>query len=283
MSGHDDFAKALEAIMAERRKELGGPPTPEEILAYRDGQLDAEARQQVEEKIAVYPEAARALADLAAFPEVEPGPETPELSDEEIAARWQTFRPRLEEDSKVASMPAPVPRIGERRAELEATHRRRSFPWRLPAAAALLLSACLASYLAGRAAEPAPERRLTPALNVTIAELAPIEEDGVRAPAENVEMLAGSEGLLLILTSPEIEESTAYAAEILDSQGLLLWSGGGLRPTAFGTFQLSFPRESLAPGTYRINLFGQEESGSIADREPLASYELRVTSGAAPR
>ena len=48
--------EALRAVMAARRSELGDPPTPEELLAYRDGRLSGEARAQVEEKIAAFPD-----------------------------------------------------------------------------------------------------------------------------------------------------------------------------------------------------------------------------------
>src|SRR5215210_7589539 len=94
MGGREDLDSALKAIMAARRDELGGPPTPEELLAWRDGLLDPAARQSVEERLAIYPDAAQALADLAAFPDLEG---TPELSEEELDVRWQAFSQRLEE------------------------------------------------------------------------------------------------------------------------------------------------------------------------------------------
>ncbi|HSS50120.1 MAG TPA: hypothetical protein VLX28_14375, partial [Thermoanaerobaculia bacterium] len=86
--------------MATKRDQWGEPPSPEELLAYRDGRLEPEERLRMEARIAVYPDAARALADLAAFPDVAPAPGTPELSDlseDEIGARWQAFRQRLPE------------------------------------------------------------------------------------------------------------------------------------------------------------------------------------------
>jgi len=106
VSGRDDLAATREAIMARKRKELGDPPTPEELLAYRDGRLDPAARERLEAQIAVYPDAARALADLAAFPDIEPGPGVPEISDEEIDAGWETFRQRLEKLPRPAPAPA---------------------------------------------------------------------------------------------------------------------------------------------------------------------------------
>ncbi|MFP5287044.1 MAG: hypothetical protein ACLGI9_14985, partial [Thermoanaerobaculia bacterium] len=95
--------------MAAKREELGGPPTPEELLAYRDGRLDPAARQSVEARLALHPDAARALADLAAFPEVEPAPGTAELSDEEVEARWMALREKLGEVEKSPHPPAPFP------------------------------------------------------------------------------------------------------------------------------------------------------------------------------
>lgn len=253
--------------MARKREELGGAPTPEELLAYRDGRLDTAARESIEARIAIHPDAARALADLAAFPEVEPGPETPELSDDDIAARWQSFRPQLE--ALPRSAPAPAPRV----APVTEVARRQPLPWRFPAAAAavLLLAAGLGlGYLAGRASVPKPELR--PALNPTIAELAPVGEDEVRAAPDPVEMLPGSEELVLVLALPAAPVSSAYAAEILNPEGRNLWSGEGLHPTPLGTVQLSFPRDALAPGSYRIQLFGLEASG----RREVGRYEVRV-------
>jgi len=266
VSGRKDFLTALEAIMAKKREELGEPPAPEELLAYRDGRLDSEARELLESKIAVYPDAARALADLAAFPNVEPGPDTPELSDEEIGARWQTFRGRL------AELPPP-----SRTEEPETRPRSARWPtsWSLAAAAVLLLSIGLsAGYLAGRSGN-SPGRKISPSLNVTIAELMPLEdqEGGVRASAAPVQLEPRSDELLLILILPETKNFSGYAAQIFDRQGASLWSGDGLLPTTEGTFRLSFARDAFTPGVYRIDLFGVDDTG----KKRLARYELWVS------
>jgi hypothetical protein len=257
LSGRDDFATALKAIMARKREELGGAPTPEELLAYRDGRLDAAARESVEARMAIHPDAARALADLAAFPDVEPGPETPELPDGDIESRWQSFRPQLE------ALPRPVPAL-----------RHRPLSWRSPslaAAAVLLLATGLGlGYLAGRTSPPEPALR--PALNPTITELEPVGEDEARAAPAPVEMLPGSEELVLVLALPATPVFSSYAAEIVDAEGRSLWSGEGLHSTPLGTVQLSFPRATLGPGSYRIELSGLE----AGRREGVGRYEVRV-------
>jgi hypothetical protein len=266
VGGQEDLGKSLKAIMATKRDELGGPPNPEELLAYRDGRLDPAERQRIEERIAVHPDAARALADLAAFPDVEPAPGTPELSDEEIGDRWQAFRQKLPELPE----PAPVIARGERR---------RSF-FTLKLAAAILVSLAvggIAGFLGGRAS---PSRDLEEsAINVRIAELAPEGEGGARSAPITLEMPEGAEELVLVLSFPAQKDFSDYEAEIVDGQGVRVWAREGLRPTVMGTFQVSFRAGALKPGPLRLRLYGREGRG----RTMIASYALRLVPGAGSR
>ncbi|MFL6261109.1 MAG: hypothetical protein ACJ76Y_15515 [Thermoanaerobaculia bacterium] len=258
--------------MATKRKEAGGPPSPEELLAYRDGRLDAAERQRIEERIALYPDAARALADLAAFPDLEPAPGTPELSDEEIGARWQELRSRLPERPPMPAARATpaieaIPRRGLRRS---------SFDPRLAAAAlAILAVGGIAGFLGGRASHVPPAS----AINVKIAELAPEEEGGTRAAPTNLEMPEGSEELLLVFGTRAQKDFSTYEAEIVDSTGARIWEREGLHPTALGTFQVSFRQGALKPGDLHLRLFGREGGA----RTPVAAYKLRLAPGAGPR
>lgn len=258
--------------MAAKRKELGGPPTPEELLAYRDGRLDPAERERLEARIAVYPDAARTLADLAAFPDIEPAPGVPDITPEEVAARWQSFRQRL------AELPAPQPAAPEEKREAPVVPLRPEPrptpgipPWWLAAAASAALAAGLGSgYLAGRASrDPLP----VSAINVAIAELRPLEEGGIRAEPSAVDLPETAEGLVLILGLDDTDRFAEYEAEILDEQGTQVWSRDGLQPTPLGTFHLSFPRTLLGPGQYRINLFGLDPAGQ---KSRLALYDLRL-------
>lgn len=265
MGGRDDLLTSLKAIMAARREELGEPPTPEELLAYRDGRLSPEERRQLEARIAIHPDAARALADLAAFPEVEAAPGVPDLSDEEIETRWPAFRAQL------ASLPGRPP-VPERPLS---TARRWPPAGRLAAAAVAIVAVGWAGgFLSGRASRELPE----PAINVSIAELAPKRAGGERG-VKAVEMGERSEALVLILGAPEGEGFSEYEAEVLDARGARIWSREGLHPTQLGTFHLSFPRGVLAPGRYRILLSGREGERKAL----LATYELRLHDGPAPR
>jgi hypothetical protein len=272
VGGQDDFDSAVKAIMAAKREELGEPPSPEELLAYRDGRLEPEERARLEAAIALHPDAARALADLAAFPEIEAAPGTPELTEEDVTARWQAFQKRLPERpaSGAASgerppTATPGPRVS----------RHRRSPW-LAAAALVLFGLGMLAGLAGRGGRPASG----PAINVQIAELLPRNAEGPRAAPSPVERPEESEELLLVLGGDlHTERAFAdYEADVLDAAGRRLWSRQGLHPTALGTFHLAFHRGALGPGSYRIDLFGRGPDG----RTPLATYDLRLTGHGAP-
>jgi hypothetical protein len=271
VGGQDYFETAVKAIMAARREELGEPPSPEELLAYRDGRLEPEERGRLEAAIALHPDAARALADLAAFPEVEAAPGTPEVTDEDVTARWQAFQQRLPErpSSAGAGRAAPI-------APGPRSPRRRRAVW-LPAAALVLFGLGWLAGFAGRVWRGVPGA----AINVQIAELLPRQTDGLRSAPLPVERPEGSEELLLVLGGELLGERAfpEYEAEVLDAAGKRLWSRRGLRPTALGTFQLAFRQGILRPGRYRIDLFGRDKGV----RARLATYDLRLVDGGATR
>jgi hypothetical protein len=274
VGGQDDLVSSLKAIMAAKREELGGPPTPEELLAYRDGRLGPEERQRIEARIAVHPDAARALADLAAFPAVEPAPGTREPSAEEIGARWLAFRERLPE------RPEPAPREKDARQEPVAILVRR-LPrggprWPLAVAALLALAVVGgAGFLVGR--RQGMESGSAPAINSTIVELPPVGEGAARSAIPPVEIPQGSEELVLVLRTDEPSRFPDYEVEVRAPDGRM-WSRKGLRPTALGTFHLSFPRDSLKAGRYEIQLFGLRQGR----RTPLARYALPLAGGPSP-
>jgi hypothetical protein len=268
MGGRDDFDQAFKAVMAVRREELGEPPTPEELLAYRDGELAPEARQSVEDRLAIDPDAARVLADLAAFPEVEPAPGIAELTDEEVERRWHALHKKLQElPQRPAAARAPIASSPSVSSAVEPRRLRRS-GWspalRLAAAAVLVLAAGWIGFLSGRGSRPSPVN-----VAVAVVELTPLEEGRARSLPPS-EVSGAPEEVVLVLGLPAASEIPEYRVEILDAQGARLWSGGGLHPTPLGTVQLSIRRSALPTGTSRIRLL-DAESGSL-----LAIYELRL-------
>lgn len=271
MSGREELDSALKAIMAAKREELGEPPTPEELLAWRDGGLDPAARRSVEARLAVHPDAARALADLAAFPEVEPAPGTPELSDDDIEARWQSLRKRMEESpSPLAPSSTGLPTAPTLTGS-EGTGRGWRWPHTFFQLAAVALVALGIGFVGGRGSRP---ELPVVAVNAAIAELTPAEEGGTRSVAD-IEVPDAAEAVVLVLGLADVRELPDYEAEILDAEGDRVWSRGGLRPTRLGTFHLAFRRNALPPGTYQIHLFGREAERRML----LATYDLRLAGG----
>ncbi len=128
-----------------------------------------------------------------------------------------------------------------------------------------------AGFFGGRPSREVPES----AINVSIAELAPKEEGGSRAAGTVLEMPEGSEELVLILATGVQEDFSDYEAEIVDVRGARIWSRRGLRPTAMGTFQVSFRQGALTPGKLRLRLFGRDGG----TRRLVGTYEVRLVSG----
>lgn len=274
MSGQDDLQSSLKAIMAARREGLGEPPTPEELLAYRDGRLSPPERDRMEDRLAVWPDAARTLADIAAFPNVEPAPGTPELSDDDITARWQSFRQRLPDRAmSTVQEEASVRAVSPMKLAPAAPAARRDPALRLAAAALVGLAVGWGAGSMGRDGRDSHGS----AINTTIAELAPAG-GGARSAPSLVEMGEGSEELLLILglDGREEQDFSGYEAEAIDAAGQRVWSRDGLRPTPRGTFHLSFQLGALKPGPYRIDLYGRD--GEV--RKLLGTYHLRLLEGA---
>jgi hypothetical protein len=267
VGGQDDLVSSLQAIMAARREQVGGPPTPEELLAFRDGRLEPEERERIAARIALDADSARALADLAAFPAVEPAPGVRELSEEEITAGWQAFRrglpvaPAVPGAASVSSVAPPA-----------AAPRKR---WPAPSlrlAAAALIGLGV-GWIAGFSGHSWLDRPGS-AINTQIEELTPSGGNGgVRSAASPLTLQETSEELLLVLGARTGEERDfpRYEVEIEDPAGRRVWSRNGLRPTALGTFHLSFRRGVLPPGSYTIALYGGTREG----RTLLATYALR--------
>lgn len=240
---------ALEAIMASRRDELGEPPRPDELLAFRAGTLPPAERALVEEKIAAFPEAAAALLDLARFPEVAPAPGVREVTDEEIATDWPSLRARME---------------GERVAALAPLRTLPTFRLAAAVVAALLLGA-LGGLLVGRGplAPPGPP--------TAGADLVALEPDGSGALTRSGAVaVAFGPPQLLILAAGGVEPLPAYAVHIRDAGGNVVWSQTEATPTREGLVTVLLPAGYLAPGGYRIAL------APPAGGEPLATYTLFV-------
>jgi len=265
--------------MARRRERLGEPPTPEELLDWRDGRLPEAKRREVAEKMVAFPDAAQALADLEAFPDVQPAPGVRRVGEEEVDQGWEAFRARLEAKAahpgeEISSSPpsaAPLAMPIPRRSREGADPSWRSGVWRVAAAVLLLVAGVVIGYsLRG----PSEGRGTDSALNVAIARLEPRGAGGERAlgRAATVPLERGSEGLTLVLSFLDPGTWEDYSVELRPQDGAPVWQARGLRPTEVGTFQFSVARSLLSAGYFEIHLHGYRGE----ERAPLAVYDLRL-------
>lgn len=277
MSDQDDLHRIWKAAMADRRRHLSAPPTPEEIIAYRDELLDVETGAEVEAKLAAFPEAGRSLIDLSLFPENRPAPDRSELTDERVEASWQRFRERVKKRKSSAAEKDPektsnsVERLAATRITLErrpsALRRNRD---RLLLAAGLLFAlgagwtAGLVSFETFRA-KSGP--KTTPQVVASVTQLFPPDHRRERGGETTIrEPTAGL--AVLMLTLPGEAQGHSMAAILRNGSGESVWSAESLEPTPEGIVHLGIPPGFLAPDRYRLAILDR-------DGDEVVVYELR--------
>lgn len=93
MISRSDWQAVHDRMSEEERRNLGEPPTAEEVAAYLSGTLPAEAAARVRALLVAYPELARTLTTPFPADEAQPG-DPGHFSDEQLDARWDAFRTR---------------------------------------------------------------------------------------------------------------------------------------------------------------------------------------------
>lgn len=205
-------------------------PEVEELVAYHEGRVAADAAEALAEHLSVCGHCARLLLDLDSFPDLEPPAGTSDPSEHEVAAAWR----RLE-----AELPAPTaPSL----AAIGASPR----SWGTLAAALGLVALGFGGGWLTRRGDDAPR------VNVPIVDL--FAADAVRdAGAGNaVTVDPAADGWLLVLNLSEPALSGRYDLEMRDEGDTLVWSATAVAPDSHGGFTVSLPRGWLAPGRYRI-------------------------------
>lgn len=84
--------------------EEDGAPSPEELLAYHNGELSPEAEEKLQDRIVANEDAIALLVDMKRFPNVVPGPGAPQFSDDEVTASMQALQRRIERDEEKATV-----------------------------------------------------------------------------------------------------------------------------------------------------------------------------------
>jgi hypothetical protein len=259
MIGRNDWKSAHAAVVAEARKRLGPPPTEAELDAYMHGGLPAAETERIEELLAIYPEFATAAS--APFPATVPQPGDEDyLAPEELEADWISLREKLRREPGTGTGP------------------RRILPFRRVAEAATAAAAVgfvvLFFYVQSRAGRQAAE----PRINVRVAPpvvLEPGESRGNGVGDSALTLAAGADEFPLVLPLTGQTAYPDYRLELVEVRGAAertLWSRDGLRRFENDTLAISIPRTFLAPGVYRLVVFGVQ--GKAPTR--LATFLIRI-------
>ena len=151
--------------------------------------------------------------------------------------------------------------------------------WRpLVAAASVLL---VAGRLAGLVYQQRANDRLTtrlavvdaPRPDVPIVDLFP--QGGVRSPGEprSDPLPADAELVVLLLNAPDLATYASYSADLVGTNGEVLWSGA-LRMSAYDTFRLAVPRRWLDAAGGTVRLYGSDTA--MDRRRLLTTFPIEI-------
>lgn len=248
MIGKDDWHAAAEELMARERERLGGPPTPEEVVAYSRGELSDEQAERVRALLVHYPQ----LTDVLTEP---PPVDDGVLTDEEVAQDWAKLRARL------ASAPAPI-----------VAHPLFTMTHVLAIAASLAIVFVALLFVQSRRNQVRLISELDePGLGQRHIVMPIIGRRGVSLPRPYP--LPSDEKLYWIAPALLGEPHHAvYGLDIFDvrvSPPRRIWSNRNLAVKPSDEFEVAIPRTLLDPGIYRLDVYG--------DGHPLGQYLVSVS------
>lgn len=264
------FEESLRTLAA-RRQQGENHPSPDELVAYRAGDLTAEEDDRIQEHLTWCRDCARLLLDLAEFEQMPLPPEEVGPVDARAEASWQRLQARLgKEDQPKAREPEmdaeAVPPVRElrQRPAVVPVWRRPAIPWLLAAG----LGLCVVGLgLRIGTLQSEVDQLSAPQLNVSFEDLF---ADGTTRSAgpEEVPVLHG--GGVLVVTPPA--ESAEYEIEVVAAaSGALVIEP--LRGAARdGVLTLGIPPSYLREGRYTARLYGIENG----QRQPLGEYPFEI-------
>lgn len=237
------------------RRELRDHPTPEQLAAYRAGELSGEEAERIKDHLALCPECAQLLLDLVAFEEHEPAEEPAGLANGNVEAAWQRLRPKLEEDQPAAP-PVAAPERFRQTEKPDPTYTAVNWQRRLRSAyalAAALFFGVVGLTVWGVSQKRLAEQRTAPRLG----DMLYFEE--TRGPAER-ERILGSQSVNIVLPTSATYQD--YEVEIVDAEGRPVWHERRQVGEDDSLF-LGLTGTSLPPGLYEIRVYGIEGDRKI--------------------
>ena len=240
----------LRAYAAERRRTLTEHPTPDELVDYHLGDGTPEQRERLQDHLALCPDCARAVLDLAAFPAVAPAAGGEGSLD--TTAAWNRLRDRAFAVAPVIPHPSSTPRQA----------------WSVSLIAASLLMATLSGaggFLMGKFGSPQSGEPSAAFVQGAT------ERSGGMDDVQEIYVRASAAPFFLFLLPEDSQEFSTYDAE-LTHLGNPVLIRTGLHSDSEGWVGLNVPRD-LPSGIYTVRLY---EVGKGRERTPTPVLEEKV-------
>ena len=251
---------------APGREALAEHPTPEALTAYDADELTPEQDSSIQEHFLECRDCPELLLDYKHFSEPEAAAEeVPELSENWIAASWESLCARLAAEARKGGWRSFLAKLGRRSSAVTVAY--------AVAAGSLACMVGLSTWVTSLYREAGQMQEPQPQLNATIATLS-LSEPTRGDPVESLVVVPPDSQSLLLVLVPLIEPTEAeHRLEIRTPRGRVVWSGSGLTRTADGTFVVGLPRRFLKAGEYQVRLLRDREGGKA---EVVESYAMRL-------
>lgn len=203
MARDSRWSNDLAALAEDERRRLGEPPTAEQLIAYRDGELPEAEAERIRDRLAVDPEWAAIYLDLKRSDAEVLAAEVPggAVSDAEVDGGWRALAVEM------GSAAPAIAAFEQEPAEIPTGRRRQPYRRFLAMAATLVFGLGLVWFLAGPdRQEPLPDGSYQPARVIS---------DRVRSSVLSVRH--GVVGLEFLIEGSEFSEPGEYHIELLGS------------------------------------------------------------------
>lgn len=254
-------------------------PSPEELLAYRDGSLDAGARDEIERYLSMNPKAVEEYLDLVDPSRLEAPGNEHEVSDDEVRLAFEGLKGRLglavegRSTGAVGANPVPQSPVPQRPiphkpvpSPFDRRVRNLRLGLRLSALAAVLTVLVAGAWILHLRSV------LEDSTGPRFAAIIDVHPTRGERPSR---VSSQARDVLLVFHDAHVETYSDGWLEITDSEGHLVL-GHSLKPAkdreAF--LCLPVPRALLPNGSYRVQVFGLRG----AERDLVQEYHLSLSS-----
>lgn len=278
----------IRAYMKEIIERSGFPPscaTPSELADYIGNACDAATKESIQAHLVGCPECRSTLLELAAFVALTSESQTPASRNREVERHWKKLRTRL----RVEELPRwSFGRIGWRLSAVSAVCAGIAISWgvflqyklhTLEIAHQRVLQQEIRAVKDQKSMEAQIAAMRAPQLNLPVFDVMPVDsmDRSGAARRPRVLMLPSAGRFALVLSEGARESARAYSVTILDEQSKTVFAGEGLKLDNQGNLLITFDRDFLPPGRYRINVKESRPArvGS-PDSRIVASYAIRI-------